>query len=67
MAKCPYCKRELHDEFERFCWFCEQDLTKVRKKIETISKDKGKKPIYLREIGKKLKNRLGNIKQKVKK
>lgn len=28
MVKCPYCGRELR-ESERYCWFCEQDISKT--------------------------------------
>ncbi len=28
MTKCPYCGRELRED-ERYCDFCEQDITKT--------------------------------------
>lgn len=33
MTKCPYCGRELR-EHERYCDFCEQDISKVVDKAE---------------------------------
>ena len=41
MTKCPYCGRTLR-EHERYCDFCEQDLTKV---VEGQLKPKNKKKI----------------------
>jgi len=32
---CPYCSREL-TEFERFCFFCEQDIQHVRDEEEKL-------------------------------
>lgn len=33
MAKCPYCSKELVDN-ERYCWHCEQDVTKIQDEEE---------------------------------
>jgi len=33
MLKCPYCHREIQDN-EKYCFFCEQDLTKVWDEVE---------------------------------
>jgi len=33
MVKCPYCGKEL-TENERYCLFCENDLSKIRDKLE---------------------------------
>ncbi|MBS3097562.1 hypothetical protein J4209_02080 [Candidatus Woesearchaeota archaeon] len=35
MTRCPYCGRNLN-ETERYCWFCEQDVSKII--------DEGEKP-----------------------
>lgn len=32
---CPYCQRNL-EETERYCYFCEQDISRVRDKEEKI-------------------------------
>ena len=31
--RCPYCRRRLHP-YERYCWFCEQDISKTRDDAE---------------------------------
>lgn len=33
MAKCPHCGKEL-TENERYCWICEQDVTKEQDEEE---------------------------------
>ena len=33
MPKCPYCGKNLY-ETERYCWHCEQDISKVINKEE---------------------------------
>ena len=33
MLRCPYCHRELQ-EIEKYCFFCELDLSKVWDKVE---------------------------------
>ena len=33
MAKCPYCGRKVSDT-ERYCYFCEEDISKTRDKEE---------------------------------
>jgi predicted amidophosphoribosyltransferase len=33
MAKCPYCGKKL-SENERYCWHCENDLSKMRDELE---------------------------------
>jgi len=38
MAKCPYCGKELSAD-ERYCWHCENDLSKVRDKLEKPESD----------------------------
>jgi len=50
MTKCPYCGRKLR-EHERYCDFCEQDITKEVEKAE-----KPKVKTHFKELFTKLKN-----------
>ena len=38
MAKCPYCGKELTKN-ENFCWYCENDLSKLKDKMEKPESD----------------------------
>ncbi len=38
-GSCPHCQRNL-DESERYCRFCEQDVSDVRDKEEAIVRKK---------------------------
>ncbi|MEA2035913.1 MAG: hypothetical protein U9O94_00285 [Nanoarchaeota archaeon] len=69
MAKCPYCGKELR-EHERYCDFCEQDISKAADNAEQpdIKKEDFKKDIQkLREFSKKVVIVSKNIKKKIKK
>ena len=39
MVKCPYCGKELTGD-ETFCWHCENDLSKLKDKMEKPESDK---------------------------
>jgi len=43
MTKCPYCGRKLIEE-ERYCFFCEQEIKKVKKEVKKKEQNK-QKPI----------------------
>lgn len=54
MTKCPYCGRTLR-EHERYCDFCEQDITKEVEKKESS------------QLGKDFRELFARIKRKIKK
>lgn len=65
MTKCPYCGRTLR-EHERYCDFCEQDITKAVEEAERpkISHEHFKEDIEkVKRISKSL---VRNIKKKLK-
>ena len=40
MPKCPYCGRKL-TENEMFCLHCEQDVSKIKEKMERPGSEEG--------------------------
>ncbi len=63
MVRCPYCGRKLTIN-ERYCHFCEQDLSKI---VDEAEKPKVKKPdISLKEKAKKIKDETNNLKTVIK-